>query len=78
MSATCLSGRLEVDGCFNVRDAGGWSTADGGRIRSGLLYRADEPNRLTPGGRAVIDELGLRAVIDLRSQHHFDRGPGLR
>ena len=24
----------------------------------------------------MIDGLGLRAVIDLRSQHHFDRGPG--
>jgi protein-tyrosine phosphatase len=65
---------LDVEGCFNVRDAGGWSAADGRRMRTGLLYRADEPARMTPRGRAVIDGLGLRTVIDLRSQAQFDRG----
>jgi protein-tyrosine phosphatase len=67
---------VDVDGCFNVRDAGGWTTADGGRTRAGVLFRADEPNRLTTRGRAVIEGLRLRAVIDLRSRHHFERGGG--
>ena len=31
---------------------------------------------MTTAGRAVIDALGLRAVIDLRSRYHFERGPG--
>jgi protein-tyrosine phosphatase len=67
---------LDVEGCFNVRDAGGWSTWSGGHMKPGLLYRADEPVRITPAGRAVIEALDLRAVIDLRSRYHFERGPG--
>jgi len=43
-------------------------------MRTGLLYRADEPVRLTDEGRAAIDRLGLRAVIDLRQQAQVDRG----
>ena len=73
---TPLIDLLDVEGCFNVRDAGGRSTWDGRHMKQGLLYRADEPLRMTSAGRAVIDALGLRAVIDLRSQYHFERGPG--
>jgi protein-tyrosine phosphatase len=65
---------LDIDGCFNVRDAGGWPTDDGGRMVTGALYRADDPVRLTARGRACIAQLGLRAVIDLRQQAQFDRG----
>jgi protein-tyrosine phosphatase len=65
---------LDIDGCFNVRDAGGWPTDDGQRMATGALYRADDPVRLTDRGRARIAELGLRAVIDLRQQAQFDRG----
>ncbi|MET0662753.1 MAG: tyrosine-protein phosphatase [Ilumatobacteraceae bacterium] len=73
---TPLIDLLDVEGCFNVRDAGGRSTSDGRHMRQGLLYRADEPVRMTAAGRAVVDALDLRAVVDLRSEHHFERGPG--
>ena len=43
-----------------------------------LLYRADDPVRLTEEGRRRIAELGLRAVIDLRQQAQFDRGHYVR
>jgi protein-tyrosine phosphatase len=65
---------LDIEGCFNVRDAGGWPTDDGGRMATGALYRADDPVRLTAQGRACMAQLGLRAVIDLRQQAQFDRG----
>jgi protein-tyrosine phosphatase len=71
-----VSNWVDIEGCFNVRDAGGWATSGGGMMRSGLLFRADEPNRMTTTGRAAVDGLGLRAVIDLRSRYHFDRGHG--
>ena len=66
---------LDIDGCFNVRDAGGWPTDDGRRMASGKLYRADDPVRLSEEGRARIAGLGLRAVIDLRQQAQFDPRP---
>ena len=72
------SSHLDIDGCFNVRDAGGWPTEDGRRMRTGVLYRADDPVRLTDEGRGGIAELGLRAVIDLRQKAQFDRGHFVR
>ncbi len=76
MSEVPPEGHLDVEGCFNVRDAGGWDTADGGWMRTGALYRADDPIRITATGRRAIRDLGLRAVVDLRQQSQFDRGPG--
>jgi len=67
---------LDIEGCFNVRDAGGWSTVDGGRMRRGALYRADDPVRITEPGRRAIAGLGLKAIIDLRQRTQVDRGPG--
>jgi protein-tyrosine phosphatase len=70
------SGHLDIEGCFNVRDAGGWPTSDGRWMRTGGLYRADDPVRITAAGRKVIEALHLSAVVDLRQQSQFDRGPG--
>jgi protein-tyrosine phosphatase len=58
--------RLPLAGTFNVRDAGGYLTA-GGKLRSGLLLRGDAPGTLDPESLAVLRELGLRTVIDLRA-----------
>ena len=30
-----VAGWLDVEGCFNVRDAGGWATSDGRSMRAG-------------------------------------------
>lgn len=70
------SWHVEVDGCVNFRDAGGWTTVDGGVVRRGLLYRSDDPIRITAAGRAAVDRLGLVQVIDLRQQTQFSRTPG--
>ena len=67
---------LPIDGCLNFRDAGGWSTADGATMRRGMLYRSDDPVRVTEHGRRAVDALGLAAVVDLRQHHQFVRTPG--
>jgi protein-tyrosine phosphatase len=67
---------VEVDGCVNFRDVGGWSTVDGGTVRRGLLYRSDDPIRITPAGRRAVERLGLAMVVDLRQQTQFSRTPG--
>lgn len=66
---------LDIDGCVNFRDAGGWEAA-GGEMRTGLLYRSDDPVRLTAVGRAAVDALHLAAVVDLRQEAQFRRRPG--
>ena len=68
--------RLDVEGCWNMRDAGGWPTLDGGWMRTGRLYRSDDPIRLTEAGRAAIAALGLEAVVDLRQDAQVKRSPG--
>lgn len=69
-------GHVPVEGCLNFRDAGGCEVERGPRMRSGLLYRADDPIRLTPVGRATVESLDLAAVIDLRQHAQCVRSPG--
>jgi protein tyrosine/serine phosphatase len=70
------AGHLDVDGCVNFRDAGGWSTTDGREVRRGRLYRSDDPIRITPAGRHAVDRLDLALVVDLRQQSQASRSPG--
>lgn len=59
---------VDLEGCFNFRDLGGYPTADGRTIRWQQVYRSDALHLLTDDDVArVRDELGVAAVIDLRS-----------
>lgn len=54
-------------GAFNFRDLGGHRTAAGRRTRPGRVFRSNSLQDLTAGDvRVLIDDLGLRTVIDLR------------
>jgi protein-tyrosine phosphatase len=56
----------------NFRDLGGYTTEDDRVTSWGRLYRADGLYRLTGDDLEVIRSLGLRTVIDLRSQAELD------
>jgi protein-tyrosine phosphatase len=70
-----------VPGTANFRDVGGYAARDGARVARGRLFRADGIDALGDAGRAVLRELGLRTVIDLRqaieSEQHPDDLAGL-
>lgn len=66
---------LPLRGTYNVRDAGGYRTADGGTVRRGLLIRADGLAGLDDAGRAQLAELGVRTVIDLREDAEVEVAP---
>jgi protein-tyrosine phosphatase len=51
----------------NARDLGGYAGAQGRRIRSGLLFRADSLHRLSEADLATLAELKLSCLIDMRS-----------
>jgi hypothetical protein len=60
--------RIEIASLPNLRDLGGWPTADGGRVRRGLLYRSVALDKLDEPGTAAVTRLGIRTVIDLRTE----------
>ncbi len=69
---------IPLRGAANVRDVGGLPTVDGRRTRPRVLVRADNLQDLTPQDvRHLVDELGVRTVVDLRStgELHLE-GPG--
>jgi protein-tyrosine phosphatase len=57
-----------VHGIRNLRDLGGLETADNRRVAHHRLYRSGSPHELTDAGKLALEELGVRIVIDLRSQ----------
>jgi protein-tyrosine phosphatase len=57
---------LAWEGCYNVRDLGGYLTRDGEMTRWGAVVRADNLARLTEAGRASLVDYGVRSIIDLR------------
>ncbi len=58
---------VELEGCFNFRDLGGYETTDGRTVRWRRLFRSDGLHRLTEGDLEDLAELGLATVIDLRT-----------
>lgn len=67
--------RVDFEGSFNFRDLGGWRTPDGRSVRWGRLFRADSVHLLTAGDvDRAVGELGLRTMIDLRSDAEIAAG----
>ena len=58
---------IVLDAVHNFRDMGGYPTDDGRTTRWRTLFRADGLYRLAGADLEVVRELGLRTVIDLRS-----------
>jgi protein tyrosine/serine phosphatase len=59
---------IELEGCLNFRDLGGYPTADGRTLVWRRIYRSDGLHRLTKSDCARIrDELRVTDLVDLRS-----------
>ena len=64
---------VALEGSFNFRDLGGYPTVDGRSVRWGRLFRSDALHELTAADVARLRELGLRTVIDLRTERELAR-----
>lgn len=60
---------VPLAGGFNLRDIGGYATADGREVRRHCVFRSAELCSLTDEDLDVIGALGIRVVVDLRSEH---------
>ena len=65
---------VRMEGLDNVRDVGGLPLRGGGTTRPGQLLRSANLRHVTPADVAhLVDEFGLRLVIDLRTAREIDR-----
>jgi protein-tyrosine phosphatase len=59
----------------NLRDAGGYTTADGSIVRRGIAYRSNQLNPISPDDMKKIAALGLKNDFDLRTAEERDAKP---
>ncbi len=63
----------DIEGTHNFRDVGGVRTADGRLVRPELVFRSASLDALTEAGLAALAGLGMRTVIDIRSEGEVER-----
>ena len=68
---------LALEGAYNVRELGGYRTADGRTTRWRTFLRADSLHRLSPGSQVALLDYGLRVVIDLRGNGELEERPNV-
>lgn len=59
----------------NLRDAGGWPTSDGRRVRRGVLFRSTALDRLDGADADAVVALGIRSVVDFRTSLERENQP---
>lgn len=58
---------VPFESIFNLRDLGGLAAMRGSKVRTGLVFRADQfGNAADSDIDYIVDELGLKTVVDLR------------
>ena len=70
-----LPTQLPFEGVNNFRDMGGYPLAQGRRVKEGLLFRSDHFSNLTDTDYQLLEKLGIKTVIDLRSHSERDLSP---
>ena len=74
-SGTELDRTVPLDGVSNTRDLGGLRTKDGHTVRSGQIIRSGEIDDIDDVGMTRLDELGVSAIIDLRTTKEATANP---
>ncbi len=62
---------LGLTGVYNFRDLAG-AQGSHGPLRRGLIYRSDGINRCCPDETQIIADLGIRRILDLRTNSERD------
>lgn len=72
-----LGRHITLEGTLNLRDVGGYATADGGETRWRILRRADSLHRLPPHAQEELLSYGVRTIIDLRRDFEVGHWPNV-
>ena len=68
---------IALKGAQNVRDLGGYSTADGGKTKWRQFVRCANMHQLTEDDQKILVEFGAGTVIDLRTSSAVERMPNV-
>jgi protein-tyrosine phosphatase len=72
-AAELLPRIVALEGCSNLRDLGGYRTADGRRVRFGQIFRSASLAGLTASDLQTFADLGLRTICDFRGDREAER-----
>lgn len=59
----------------NFRDLGGIPTTASGSVRTGMIFRSGDLFNLTPEDVAILEEFGLKTIVDFRSSREIAKRP---
>ena len=54
---------LPLEGQHNFRDIGGYETADGKTVKTGVLFRSGELHGLTDADVGILEDLGIKTAV---------------
>lgn len=66
---------IHLKGTTNTRDIGGYQTDELRTVRYGQIIRSENLSRLTASDFQKLEEIGLKTVIDLRTDKEHDQAP---
>ncbi|MFU8816091.1 MAG: tyrosine-protein phosphatase [Pseudomonadales bacterium] len=66
---------IALTGAVNLRDFGGYATADGRSVRRGLLYRSGTLTHLSAEAQQTFAQLGVGLICDLRRPEEQEEEP---
>ena len=66
---------IDLEGTTNTRDIGGYQTSDLRTIRWRQIIRSENLSRLTASDFQKLEEIGIKTVIDLRTDREHEQAP---
>ena len=66
---------IAMEGPQNFRDLGGYLNMDQKMMKRGLIFRSDKLSTLTDNDKETLISLGIRTVLDLRTQREVEQEP---
>ena len=66
---------IHLKGTSNTRDIGGYQTSDLRTLRMGQIIRSENLSRLTSNDFQKLEDIGVKTVIDLRTDREHDKAP---
>jgi len=69
---------IKLEGTFNTRDMGGIKNKDGRTVQFNKMIRSDALNTLTANDVAILEEKGIKTIVDFRGKSEVEKAPDVK